>query len=87
MGCGAAKRARCLRWTRSARDAFEGQLLDFDAAVRCQAVDEPIPRNRGALNARGRRAEPPGDDAGFWQVLEGLVPPAERLMLMKLRGG
>lgn len=29
----------------------------------------------------------PAAVAGFWQVLEGLVPPAERPMLMKLRGG
>jgi DNA-binding MarR family transcriptional regulator len=29
----------------------------------------------------------PGAVAGFWQVLEGLIPPTERARIAKLRGG
>lgn len=29
----------------------------------------------------------PGAVAGFWQVLEGLIPPSERARIAKLRGG
>jgi DNA-binding MarR family transcriptional regulator len=70
--------------TRVGRDDRRQRLLrvtDNGAALEAELFEMLRSRLSSAYVEAG-----PAAVAGFWQVLEGLVPPAERPMIQRLRG-
>lgn len=77
--------ARALIETRVGRDDRRQRLLRLTPtgiALESELFEMLRARMSAAYGDAG-----PAAVAGFWLVLEGLVPPAERPMLHKLRGG
>lgn len=77
--------ARALVETQVGRDDRRQRLLKLTPEGKALEA-ELFEMLRSRLSAAYAEAGPAAV-AGFWQVLEGLVPPPDRPMLMRLRGG